>query len=458
MDGEAFISEDARRTPVVKAADVIVVGGGPSGVAAAIAAARTGAQVLLVERAAFLGGTATGAMMASFMGFCWRDRQVSGGVADEIIRRLGEDGGANGFLRYVMAEATDHPYLQYTLPFDPEVLKFVLDDLVRDAGVEVLLHAQVVAPISEDGVVRGVVVEGRSGRQALRAKVVVDAGADGFIARGAGAQAQNADQPPQSRQPMTLMMRLADVDVAAFRAVPREEKQRLSKTGMERGELAQRIMSLVSAPGGDDAFVLMTRVSGYDGADSWELTKAEFEGRRQARSVVGFLRREVPGFGNCRLVALAPWIGVRETWQIFGDYVLTGEDVLEGRQFLDGIALGGGPLDIHHPVGGDLTLVEPAQPFATPYRCLLPVGVEQLLVTGRCVSSTIEAHGALRHMGSAMCLGQAAGTAAALAANTGVAPRGLDSDKLRDALRGQDAIVDLDAVRDRTSFEPLTAR
>lgn len=458
MDDGAFITEDARRTPVVRAADVLVVGGGPSGVAAAVAAARTGAAVLLVERAAFLGGTATGAMMASFMGFCWRGRQVSGGVADEIIRRLGQNGGADGFLRYVMAEATDHPYVQHTLPFDPEVLKMVLDDLVLEAGVEVLLHAQAVAPISENGTVSGVVVEGRSGRQALRAKVVVDAGADGFIARGAGARAQNADQPPRSRQPMTLMMRLADVDVGAFRAVPREEKQRLSKAGMASGELAQRIMSLVSAPGGNDAFVLMTRVSGYDGADSWDLTKAEFEGRRQARSVVGFLRREVPGFQDCRLLTLAPWIGVRETWQIAGDYVLTGEDVLEGRQFHDGIALGGGPLDLHHPVGGDITLMEPARPFATPYRCLLPAGVEQLLVTGRCVSSTIEAHGALRHMGSAMCLGQAAGTAAALAAGNGVAPRSLDTGQLRDTLRAQDAIIDLDAVRDRTSFEPVAAR
>jgi hypothetical protein len=246
---------------------------------------------------------------------------------------------------------------------------------------------------------------------------------------------------------MTLMARLSDVDVPRFRALPRAEKQRLSAEGMARGELAQRMLSLISAPSGSDAFILMTRVSGFDGADSVGLTGAEMLGRRQIRDVLTFLRRDVPGFEAARLVSLAPWIGVRETWQIAGDYVLTGEDVLNGTQFEDGIALGGGPLDLHHPVGGDITLMEPRQPYATPYRSLLPTGVEGLLVTGRAVSTTIEAHGAVRHMGSAMCLGHAAGVAAALSVKHGLAPRRLDPLEIRTVLRGQGAIVDLRDVR-----------
>lgn len=167
---------------------------------------------------------------------------------------------------------------------------------------------------------------------------MIDGGADGLIARGAGAVPLNADQPPADRQPMTLTARLTDVDVPRFRAVPREEKQRLSAAGMASGELAQRIMSLISSPQGSDAFILMTRVSGFDAAESAGLTGAELEGRRQIRGVLAYLRREVPGFENSRLVTLAPWIGIRETWQIAGDYVLTGEDVLAGRQFEDGIS------------------------------------------------------------------------------------------------------------------------
>lgn len=441
--GGEEIVEPARRIPVARRADVVVVGGGPAGVCAAVAAARAGASTVLLERTSFLGGTATGAMMASFMGFYWRDVRVSGGIAYEITRRLVDAGGADDFLRYVLGEATDNPFDVRTFPFDPEVLKVVLDDLTAEAGVDVRLHSQAAAPVGADGTVTGVAVEGRSERRAITAPVVIDAGADGTIARKAGAMVENATQDRSELQPMTLMARLTGVDVPRFRALPREEKQRLSKKGMERGELASRLLSLVSSPGGaGDAFILMTRVRGYDGADETGLSRAEREGRKQVMSVVAFLRREVPGFESCQLVALAPWIGIRETWRIVGDYVLTAEDVMSARQFDDAIAQGGGPLDVHHSQGGGVTLMEPPAPFSTPYRCLLPRGVEGLLVTGRCASATADAMGALRHMGSAMVIGQAAGVAAALAAADGVGPRQVDIQELRRVLREQDAIIE----------------
>lgn len=212
---------------------------------------------------------------------------------------------------------------------------------------------------------------------------------------------------------------------------------------MSTGELASRLLSLVSSPGrAGDAFILMTRVSGWDGADEASLSHAEVEGRKQVISVIRFLQREVPGFESCQLVALAPWIGVRETWRIVGDYVLTADDVMSARQFEDAVAQGGGPLDVHHPQGGGVTLMEPPAPFSTPYRCLLPRGVDGMLVAGRCASASADAMGALRHMGSAMALGQAAGVAAALASANRVAPREVDVDELRRMLREQDAIID----------------
>lgn len=442
-DGGASVREE-RVLPVVGHYDVIVVGGGPAGVCAAVAAARQGARTALVERAAFLGGTATGARVASFMGFYWGGSRVAGGLALEIVERLRAAGGARGFEPYVMAEAADTPMDTMTLPLDPEVLKVVLDELVREAGVDVAFHTQAADTIVEDGVVRGIAVQGLTERKAMLATVVVDAGADGLIARRAGAELENRRQDPRRRQPMTMVGHFTNVDVAAFRAVPREEKKRLAELGMERGDLAQKLMSIVSSPHGDDAIVLMTRVSGRDGSDELELGRAEMEGRQRIWRLGPFLRAHVPGFERASLTTMGSWIGVRETWRVVGDYVLTQEDVLTGRHFEDAIAVGGGPLDVHHASGGGITLVRPDGPFTVPYRSLLPRGVEGLVVAGRCVSATHEAMAAVRHMGTIMCLGQAAGTAAALAAAAGVEPRRLPAPELLGQLARDGAILAAD--------------
>jgi hypothetical protein len=241
---------------------------------------------------------------------------------------------------------------------------------------------------------------------------------------------------------MTAMARLANVDVARFRALPTSDKQRLARKGVATGELPQQLLSVVSSPAGTDGFILMTRVTGFDGSDSRDLSHAEVEGRRQVRAVVGFLRREVPGFERAHLTASAPWIGVRETWRIVGDYVLTEADVLSGRQFPDAVAQGGGPLDVHHRDGTGITLAEPPAPFSVPYRALLPSGVNGLLVAGRCASATQSAMGAMRHMGTAMATGQAAGVAAALAITHGLSPREVPVGELQELLRAQGAVVD----------------
>jgi hypothetical protein len=438
------IVEPARMLPIADRADVIVAGGGPAGVAAAAAAARSGARTILVERAPFLGGSATGALVASFMGFFWRQTRVTGGIGYDIVQRLIAAGGGTDFAGYVLAEASDTPLEIRSFPFEPEILKVVLDDLLRDAGVKVLLHTQAVEPVMDGDRVAGLIVQGRSDRKALLAKVVIDAGADGLIARKAGAATQNAGEDHRGRMPMTLMARLTDVDVAAYKAVPRAEKQRLSRLGMASGELMVRNLSIKNPPGAGagEVIVHMTRVSGCDGSEEEDLTRAEMEGRRQMMAVLPFLRREVPGFARCRLTAFAPWIGVRETYRIVGDHVLTLDDIMSGRTFRDTIAQGGGPLDVHHVDGGGFTLTEPPAPFAIPYRCLVPQGIDGLLAAGRCASATGDAMGAIRHMGTGMAMGHAAGTAAAIAARSNTNVRDIDTDALRDALRAQGAIVD----------------
>ncbi|TDD96306.1 FAD-dependent oxidoreductase [Actinomadura rubrisoli] len=431
----------ARDLPVRSHADVVVAGGGPAGFCAAVAAARSGAHAVLVERAPFLGGTATGAMVASFMGFYWRDLRVGGGIGYEVTRRLIEAGGATGFGPYVLAEAGENPAKVRTFPFDPEILKIVLDELCGEAGVEVLLHTQAVEPMLRDGALTGVILQGIDGAEAVPAHVVVDATANATLVRRAGCATQNSPDQRRERQPMTMMARLSAVDVQRFRSLPRQEKRALARRGVESGELALQLLSMVGSPAGEDGFVMVTRVSGLDGSDSRDLTRAEVEGRRQVRAAVGFLRREVPGFERAYLSALAPWIGVRETWRIAGDYVLTEQDVMSGRQFPDAIAQGGGPLDVHDGNGAGLILKEPPAPFSVPYRCLLPRELDGTLVAGRCASATQTAMGAMRHMGTAMATGHAAGTAAALAVEHGASPRDLPAEELAGLLIDQGAIV-----------------
>ncbi|HWD80030.1 MAG TPA: FAD-dependent oxidoreductase [Kribbella sp.] len=440
--GRDRIELPAETIEVTRTVDVAVAGGGPAGFCAAVAAARSGARTVLVEKAPFLGGTATGAMVASFMGFYWRDLLVGGGIGHEITDRLVKTGGANGFTPYLLAEASRNPVKVRTFPFDPEVLKFVLDDMLAESGAEVELHTQAVDPVLENGSVGGLIAQDLSARQAIRAKVVVDATANAVLCRRAGCRTQNQVEQRRDRQPMTLMARLSNVDVARFRSLPRDEKRRLAISGVRTGALQQELLSLVSSPAGSDAFILMTRVSELDGSDSGDLTAAERIGRTQIRSVVDFLRTSVPGFEHSYLAALAPWIGVRETWRIEGEYVLTEDDVLGGRQFTDAIAQAGGPLDVHDTNGTGLVLVEPPAPFAIPYRSLVPRDVDGLLVAGRCLSATGRAMGASRHMGTAMATGQAAGTAAAIAAAEGVSTRDVSPEHLRRVLRDAGAIVD----------------
>lgn len=428
--------------------DVIVVGGGPSGTCAAIAAARAGARTALVEKSAFLGGTATGAMVASFMGFFWRDLRVVGGIPFEITDRLLTRGASPGFGRYVLAEASDSPVDVITFPFDPEVLKLVLDEMVTAAGVTPYLHAQAVEPVMEGSRCVGVVYQGVVDRKELRGSVVIDASAHGSIAVKAGAEREDARKDPRKRQPMTQIARLVGVDMARFRALPREEKRRIAEEGLRRGVLAQKLLSVVSSPHGDDAVILMTRIAGRDGTDESELGMAEIEGRRMIDGLVPFLRGELPGFENARLGTLASWIGVRETWRVIGHHILDGEEVLRGRSFPDAVALGSGPFDVHHADGAGISLVVPDQPFQIPYRSLVPRGADGLLITGRCVSATHKAMAGLRHMGTVMALGQAAGVAAALTAKASITPIEVDTAALLDVLVRDGAIVDRTAAVD----------
>lgn len=422
--------------------DVIVAGGGASGVTAAVAAARQNKKTLLIERAAFLGGTGTQAYVAQWLGFFNGDIQVLWGYPFELVQRVDALGGGDGFESYIMAEAAKTPLLVRNYPFNPEIAKIAADEITQDAGVDTLFHSQVVGALLHGQRLSGLAIENIAGRREIGADVIIDATGDAVIAKSAGVDIRGEeDQLRRSRQPQSLVCRFSNVDLPRFRAIPRETKRELALEGLKRGELFWESMSTLRIPGSQDVACLMSRISGFDALDDGDLSKIEREGRRQVYSIYKFLKKNVPGFENCALAGIAPRAGIRETRRIVGQYTLTEQDILADRRFEDTIALGAGPLDLHEPDGTGIALHMPPTPFEIPMRCLVPQTVDGLIVTGRAISATREANGGARHMGTAMALGQAAGTMAAVAIDNKVSTLDLPADEVRARLRAEGAAI-----------------
>ena len=436
--------------------DVLVVGGGNAGCTAALAAARSGARTKLAERYGFLGGTATAAMVGPWMTFHSGGDRIVGGIAQEMVERLMALGGSPGHL----PDASD--YVATITPFDPEIHKALLFEMMREAGVEVLLHAYFLEALTDArGAVRGARFATVGGLRDVRARTTIDASADAFVAVSAGVPVQQGDERGRV-QPASLMFRLSHVDLeqtAAYArthpeqirsSLPVEQRSASSLTAVAglyeiweaaraRGEVSvpRELVSFFASPFADEVTVNMTRVTGVDPLDPDDLTRAEMEARAQVMELVRFFRRNVPGFERARIAATATQLGIRESRRIAGEYTLTADDVLSAREFADAVARSAYPIDIHNPAGsGTVTKrLPPGSSYEIPYRCLIPQGVDDLLVAGRCISTTHEAHASTRLTPTVMTLGQAAGTASALALGAGESVRALDPQRLRARLQ-----------------------
>ncbi len=451
-----------------KGPDVAVIGGGPAGIVAAVAAARAGSRVTLVERYGFLGGALTAALVAPMMGFHAGDRQVVAGIPEEIVGRLRSIGASPGHV----PDPID--FCHTVTPFDHEGLRRVLLEMAAEAGVELWLHSVFLDAQADSGVVQAARIWQKDGAKELRARVFVDASGDGDLSVAAGASAEIGRAADHLTQPMTLVFRLGGVDwpavmehlerhpddiqhgqgvrdridiewlaglpcrgFAGFGAAVREARE-CGEWTVPRDRL---LVFEGRRPG--EAIVNTTRVLDRSGISGEDLSRAEIEGRRQAYQVAEFLQRRVPGFADAYILETPAQIGVRETRRIRGDYVLTAEDVLGARKFDDAIAAGAYPVDIHDPASDRLQVrrLPEGEYYTIPYRCLLPRGGANWLVAGRCISATHEAFAALRVSAIVMAIGQAAGTAAAMAALGGMPPRQVDPRSLRQALRDAGAFV-----------------
>jgi FAD dependent oxidoreductase len=454
----------ARRALLAGEADVLVAGGGPAGLGAALGAAQAGARVILAERYGFLGGNATAALVMPLMSFHTRHHRaeqagaatllptdhgpgdpVISGVLARLLERLVQVGGAIP------------PSLEtgYVVPFDPEWFKMTALDLLDEAGVHYLLHAFASGVLGE-AKVEGAVFETKSGPLVIRARVVVDCTGDGDLAVSAGAPYE-VGRTDGLVQPMTLMFRMVEFEHAAFAAYVDAHPDQwrgvhglwdLVRQATAAGELElpREDILFFATPHAQEVSVNSTRVTRVLGTDVWDLSYAEWVGRRQMRQVAAFLRRYVPGFERAYVAQSGVTIGVRETRRIVGEYRLSTEDVLGARKFHDAIARGAYPVDIHDPAGSGTRLeyLPPGEAYDIPLRCLLPRGVEGLLVAGRCISGSHEAHSSYRVMPTAMATGQAAGVCAALAAQSRQPPRQVPAQAVQRELIRQGACLRID--------------
>ncbi|MFO1110727.1 MAG: FAD-dependent oxidoreductase [Bradyrhizobium sp.] len=442
------IAEPARKVPVYGEYEVVVLGGGPAGIAAAVAAARAGRRTLLIERYGFLGGMGTAAGVTNFCGLHanvhGEMHRVVQGVASELLARIDRLGGLNAphlILGKIFAQA-----------YDTAAYKIAADDLLAQHKVDILFHALGAGVVMHDERrVDVLMVETKAGRRAVRADIFVDCSGDGDLAAWAGAPFEIGDGEGRTLYP-SMMFRLNGIDPAkageAWRTIPALMEKAVAAgthTFPRKGAIVRPQKS------GIEWRVNFTQVARSDGRavngiEPDELTRGEIDGRRQAMAAFEFLRT-VPGFEKSYIVDLPPQLGIRETRRVVGGYMLSGEDVLGCASFEDSIGVNGWPMEQH--VAGDVVFKFPPIPQSRgfnelPYRMLVPERIDNLLVAGRCASMTHDGQSAARVSGACFAMGEAAGSAAALALSGNTIPRDIAPEKLQQQLREQGAFIGRD--------------
>ena len=443
--------------------DIVIIGGGPAGAVASIAAARNGCSVLLVEQNGYLGGMLTMAGTGPQMTFHAGDTQVVKGIPDEIVCRLKEKNFSPGHMEDFVG------YASSVTPFDVEGMKLVLETMAREAGVHLLYHTVYTGCTMEDDKIISVRLYAKNGFFDVYATTFLDCSADADLATHSGVPSVYGRESDHLAQPMTMNIRVTDVDrdkmihyvqdnrQDMLDTIPFDRLEELPRAGIqgayslirkakEAGEFhIDRDMVLcfeTNTPG--EMILNMSRIIRRSAIDPFDLTEAEIEGRRQAHEIVDFLRKYIPGFERCQILTTGPHIGIRESRKIDGIYQLKAEDLLGNTMFPDAIAMGGYPIDIHSPDGESMKhqRLRPGSWYSIPYHCLITKQVSNLIVAGRCISATHEACAAIRVTPIVMAMGQAAGTAAAQSVITGQEANKLDILLLRKKLLENNVFLD----------------
>jgi hypothetical protein len=452
------VLEPQREVPLRGTYDVVVAGAGTAGITAAIAAARNGAKVLLLERGGFLGGHIATQLLEHSAG--WFDatgQKIVGGIPDELVDRVVQQGASAGHVR------DDTGYTLYRFPVSHEEFKSVVTGWIDEAGVDILTQSPVVAVIPGEQGRTVLIVENKSGRVAYETSTVVDTTGDADVCALAGGQFLN--EPGAATQPVSMLFKIAGIDHETLldyvSANPGEFKMGVKPEEL-RGEDYVNLWGFKSLleKAYDDGVLSLARselhYSGWtktgeavinatrcaaDATNAEDIARAEVILRKQVLEFLAFFRRYVPGCSNAFLSATAACVGVRESRRIVGLTLLADADVRAGRDFPDAVARGGFPIDSHDPKGKGLDATEHVPTgYDIPLGCLLPEGLPSIIVAGRCISAERRALASARITGTCMAMGQAAGTAAALAAKQGRSLHQIDVSELQGVLREQGAI------------------
>ena len=462
------IAEPERKIPVGFEADVVVVGGGPAGIGAALAAARNGAKTILIEQFSYLGGAATNCLVTVFEGV---DFAIYGGVFKEICKRLKRDG-----------KVLTDTWACFT--FDGEYYKYLLNNMMEEAGVKLLFHAYGVGAVKEGNRVKGVIIESKEGRQVVLGKIVIDTTGSADIAWKSGTPCMTEGYPSGRPLGFTWAVMYGGVDTTKLMTLKQKQPDEwgppilgevyelggrpiippsylwgghsLVKKGKAEGKLYQNHenFNMIVMPGSGRLNVQAAHVRLPQGHYCWraeDLTHGHVDFRKQTWSTYNYLKKNLPGFESAYIEQTPVRLGMR-TRRIVGEYVLKKEDMLRGRAFDDSIAVCNFPEDYHGPDEGHSGRRD-IPPYDIPYRCLLPKDTENLLAAGATISCDDATHASSRNMACSMCTGQAAGTAAALAVKNKVTPRKLDVKLLQQTLRRQKAQIGVKYVPKETLDE-----
>ncbi len=446
------IVEPSRTIPILAKADITVCGGGPAGAMAALAAADQGARVVLVEHHGFLGGTNSASGVTGVGGWqydldgCPLIDGLPLEFMDRVCRILGTDDRVSRLRKPIEKPDYRSGGLGcFWIRTNPEIVKLVLDRMMIERGVKLYLHSSAVRPIQTNRKIQGVFIENKSGRGAILSDVVIDCTGDGDIAAAAGASYIIGRTEDAACQPMSAMFIVANADMPDLwygdperdpQADPllRDRYRGAIRKAREKGDVLLNPNDLLCSAdplhkhSPNVRHINFTRIQRHSAVNADEITQAEMEGRAQIEETIRFLQKYIPGCEKAHLVSTPPKIGIRESRRITGDYVLTGEDVRNGKNFPDTIARGIYLLDIHNltEIGEPSTLEFLDGPYSIPYRSLLPKDLNGIIVAGRCISGDHTALASYRIQSHCMAMGQAAGIAAALAADRGIEPRAID--------------------------------
>ena len=445
--------------PVYRSVDVVVVGAGPAGIGAAVAAARNGAKTLVFEAHGCIGGMGTSGMVSPFMTSydapC--ENMIIRGVFEELVNRMVEIGGAVD----PKDVRNEQPYASYfhighnnVTPFDPHAFKLIGMRMLRESGAELLLQTQFVNVIKDGDRITGVVINNKDGLSVIEAKIVIDCSGDADVAARAGVNYIMGNEEDGNLQPASMFMRIADADMDVVNAHMAEHSDEIRPffgpfswiikefpedwDNFPRGEIC--IFADVT-PG--EISINCSRILDIDATKAEHVTRATMIGQEQCQHIFQFMKKHAPGFENSRIIATADAIGIRETRHIEGEYKLTGDEVAACKVHEDAIACMATNMDTHNKdnPGGSFFIPKNGPFFTVPYLCLVPKGISNLLVAGRAISADAIAGSAIRMMPSCMAFGQAAGTAAAMCAAQGIAPKNVDVQVLRKTLVEQGQFV-----------------